>query len=96
MNLRLTLDEIFHLIPEADTEGDSSLQEIVGISSLESARVGDLSFLGNLKYKSQVPASTLVPNPKGHPKIRSKVRKVLKVRNARRVRIVRKVRSKCP
>ena len=46
MNLRLTLDEIFHLIPEAETEGDSSLQEIGGISSLESARVGDLLSLG--------------------------------------------------
>jgi len=69
MNLRLTLDEIFHLIPEADTEGDSSLQEIVGISSLESARVGDLSFLGNPKYKSQVDSTkaSVVFLPKDYP-----------------------------
>ena len=32
MNLRLTLDEISHLIPEAETEGETSLQEIGGIA----------------------------------------------------------------
>ena len=57
MNLGLTLDEIFHLIPEAETEGDTSLGEIGGIASLEYAKVGDLSFLGNSKYKSQVASS---------------------------------------
>ena len=68
MNLRLTLDEIFHLIPEAETEGETSLQEIGGIASLESARTGDLSFLGNSKYKSQVESTqaSVVLLPKDH------------------------------
>ena len=57
MNLRLTLDEIFILVPEAETEGATPLEEIAGIASLESAKTGDLSFLGNSKYKSFV-AST--------------------------------------
>ena len=54
MNLRLTLDEIFNLVPEAETEGATPLEEIAGIASLESAKTGDLSFLGNSKYKSFV------------------------------------------
>ena len=35
MNLRLTLDEIFNLVPEAETEGATPLEEIAGIASLE-------------------------------------------------------------
>mgnify|MGYP001158170951 FL=1 len=54
MNLRLTLEEVLLLIPEAESEGDAQVEELVGIASLESAQAGDLSFLGNAKYKSQV------------------------------------------
>ena len=56
MNLRLTLEEVLLLIPEAESEGDAQVEEVVGIASLESAQAGDLSFLGNAKYKSQVEA----------------------------------------
>ena len=52
MNLRLTLEEVLLLIPEAESEGDAQVEELVGIASLESAQAGDLSFLGNAKYKS--------------------------------------------
>jgi UDP-3-O-[3-hydroxymyristoyl] glucosamine N-acyltransferase len=69
MNLRLTLNEISQLIPEAETDGDTSLEEIEGIASLESARTGDLAFLGNPKYKAQVASTmaTLVLLPKDYP-----------------------------
>lgn len=54
MNVSLTLDEILPLIPEAEEEGSTSVTEIKGISSLDTAREEDLSFLGNSKYRSQV------------------------------------------
>ncbi len=55
MNVSLSLDEVLPLVPGAVVEGSSSVTEIKGISSLDTAREEDLSFLGNSKYKSQVP-----------------------------------------
>ena len=49
MKFKLKLKDILGLFPQALTQG-----ELSGIASLESATEGDLSFLGNLKYKSQV------------------------------------------
>ncbi len=58
MNVSLTLDEVLPLIPGAVVEGSTSVTEIKGISSLDTAREEDLSFLGNSKYKSQVPLTS--------------------------------------
>ena len=58
MNVSLTLDEVLPLIPDAVVEGSTSVTEIKGISSLDTAREEDLSFLGNSKYKSQVPLTS--------------------------------------
>ena len=54
MNVSLSLEEVLHLIPGAVVEGSTSATVIKGISSLDTAREEDLSFLGNSKYKSQV------------------------------------------
>ncbi len=58
MNVSLSLDEVLPLVPGAVVEGSSSVTEIKGISSLDTAREEDLSFLGNSKYKSQVPLTS--------------------------------------
>ena len=55
MNVSLSLDEVLPLVPGAAVEGSTSVTVIKGISSLDTAREEDLSFLGNSKYKSQVP-----------------------------------------
>ncbi len=73
MNVSLSLDEVLPLVPGAVVEGSSSVTEIKGISSLDTAREEDLSFLGNSKYKSQVPLTSasvvLLPvDYEGHPK----------------------------
>jgi len=58
MNVSLSLDEVLPLVPGAAVEGSTSVTEIKGISSLDTAREEDLSFLGNSKYKSQVPLTS--------------------------------------
>ena len=48
------LSEIVKLFDNPEIQGDASV-ELSAISSLEKAKPGDLSFLGNKKYSSQVP-----------------------------------------
>ena len=52
--IRYTLEEIIHLVQPDKIQGRSSRSVFTGIASLDRALAGDLSFLGNLKYKSQV------------------------------------------
>ena len=54
MKFELKLDDILELFPEAKTEGNYNGVHLFGISSLDQAQEGDLSFLGNSKYRSQV------------------------------------------
>ena len=54
MKFKLKLNDILGLFPQALTQGGCNYDYLSGIASLESATEGDLSFLGNLKYKSQV------------------------------------------
>lgn len=57
MNLSLLIDEISSITQPVRTAGSSSLSAIHRIASLNEARPGDLSFLANLKYRKEVPAS---------------------------------------
>ena len=55
MQLSLSLDEIKQLVGPVKVLGDSSnLSLVTGIASLDQAQKGDLSFLGNSKYRNQV------------------------------------------
>ncbi len=54
MNLSIQISDILNLFPEAIVSGNCSIDLIQGLANLKDAREGDLSFLGNLKYKSQV------------------------------------------
>ena len=52
MNISLPLDEVLPPDSGAVVEGSTSVTEIKGISSLDTAREEDLSFLGNSKNTS--------------------------------------------
>ena len=54
MILDLDVDEILDIFPDALKEGEIQTKQVNGISSLNCAVVGDLSFLGNPKYRTQV------------------------------------------
>lgn len=54
MNFKIELEDILSLFPSARTEGSTSIKFVKGIASLKNASIGDLSFLGNRKYRSQV------------------------------------------
>lgn len=56
MKIKLTVNEVLALDEKAKAEGNSDLS-ISGIASLSDAQPGDLSFLGNPKYKGEVPGS---------------------------------------
>lgn len=56
MKFKLKLKDILGLFPQALTQGECNHDYLLGIASLEKATEGELSFLGNLKYKSQVRA----------------------------------------
>ncbi len=56
MQVDYTSAEIASLVGALRTSGTTT-RKIQDIASLSSARAGDLSFLGNVKYKSQVPES---------------------------------------
>ena len=60
----LSLEEIAAIVQAREIRGHTSAQ-VTGISSLDTAKAGDLSFLGNPKYKSQVAgtAATVVLLP---------------------------------
>ena len=49
-----TLEELVHLVHPDKIQGSSERKVFTGIACLEKAQKGDISFLGNLKYKSQV------------------------------------------
>jgi len=66
-----TVNELLRLIGEGSLEGQPA-QSIAGIASLKQAQPGDLAFLGNLKYKAEVPScrATVLLLPldfEGHP-----------------------------
>ena len=54
MSLILDLADIVGLFPDAQTTGNFRSGNISGISSLLEAKEGDLSFLGNLKYRKHL------------------------------------------
>ena len=54
MGFTLELKILLESIPDSIIEGTSSRQSVSGISSLKNAKEGDLSFLANPKYKSEV------------------------------------------
>lgn len=54
MQLRLSLKKLASELEGARIEGNTALP-ITGIATLGSAQAGDLSFLGNKKYKTEVP-----------------------------------------
>ena len=68
MRIKLTLAEILKALPGGGLEGESSQSSITGIAALDKARSGDLAFLGNPKYRAQVPAcaASLVLLPKDY------------------------------
>ena len=53
MQFAFTLEEILEILAEGQTEGNTE-EKVVGIASLLEARPGDLSFLGNRKYRKEV------------------------------------------
>ena len=57
MKLEFKVSEILRLFPDSATEGSLDNISLKGIASLEEAVRGDVSFLGNLKYKKQALAS---------------------------------------
>ena len=56
MKIALSLEQVLDIIGEARTEGRTA-ETLTGIASLDQAEKGDLSFLGNKKYRKAVPAS---------------------------------------
>ena len=71
MKISLSLEQVLDIISEARTEGGTA-DTITGIASLGQAVTGDLAFLGNNKYRKDVPGSRasvfLLPEDyEGHP-----------------------------
>ncbi len=71
MDISLSTDEILDIIGEGIKEGSTNIT-IKGIAALDMAGSGELSFLGNNKYRKQVPSSrasvVLLPEDyKGNP-----------------------------
>jgi UDP-3-O-[3-hydroxymyristoyl] glucosamine N-acyltransferase len=56
MHLSLTAEDLAAIVQPLSTKG-STTETIRGIAALRTAQPGDLSFLGNLKYKGDVTAS---------------------------------------
>ena len=72
MSLSINVSELIELFPSATRSGHISIERLNGIANLRDSIAGDLSFLGNAKYKSQVKtckASLIIlPNDyKGEP-----------------------------
>ncbi len=53
MQFAFTPEEILEILGEGQTEGNTE-EKVVGIASLDEALPGDLSFLGNRKYRKEV------------------------------------------
>ncbi|HEU5081661.1 MAG TPA: UDP-3-O-(3-hydroxymyristoyl)glucosamine N-acyltransferase [Opitutaceae bacterium] len=56
MQLSLSLAEIASIVQASETRGGTD-RKITGIGALDTAQAGELSFLGNPKYKTQVASS---------------------------------------
>lgn len=56
MQIQLSLEEIQSITKDSSLEGSLNTP-ITGLASLTEAQAGDLSFLGNTKYKNDVPTS---------------------------------------
>ena len=54
MSFSLELKLVAEAFPDASFEGASATNFITGISYLKNAKKGDLTFLANPKYKSEV------------------------------------------
>lgn len=67
MNISFNLNELRKIIPEFSSQGEL-LTNITGLASLSEACPGDLSFLSNAKYTSQVPSckASLILLPKDY------------------------------
>ena len=50
MDFKISLDQLFELLPDSQVEGILQNKDLNGIASLERAKQGDISFLGNAKY----------------------------------------------
>ena len=57
MDFKIPLDTLIGLLPKSELEGRSGTEYLNGIASLDKAKAGDVSFLGNSKYKSLVSCS---------------------------------------
>ncbi len=57
MDFKITLECLMGVLPDSLVEGSSKNKEFKGISSLNKAVQGDISFLGNPKYKNLVQSS---------------------------------------
>ncbi len=56
MQIRFTVEDILEILKDGRCRGGTD-REIIGIASLREAEPGDLSFLGNRKYRRYVPES---------------------------------------
>ena len=54
MDFKISLDQLFELLPDSQVEGSLQSKDLNGIASLERAKQGDISFLGNAKYKNLI------------------------------------------
>lgn len=54
MDIRYSLEKILEITDPIRVQGTTNVSEITGIASLKAAKSGDISFLGNQKYKSEV------------------------------------------
>ncbi len=52
--IRYTLDQIVSLVKPSKVQGSTQVETFSGVASLDKAVEGDISFLGNLKYKAEV------------------------------------------
>jgi len=57
VSLSIKISDLQKLWPESTCSGVTSVVELTGIANLNDAKAGDLSFLGNPKYRSQVSAT---------------------------------------
>lgn len=54
MEIRYSLEQILEITNPIRIQGTTNIGEITGIASLKAAKAGDISFLGNQKYKAEV------------------------------------------
>ena len=57
MNFKIAFDQLLVILPSAEVDGTLKISSLSGIAALERAVEGDISFLGNSKYKSLVSKS---------------------------------------